>query len=894
MADKPKFEKGFYKFTPDQPIRILDPIDTLSAHHVLKPEELRKLHELKDISMGCKVVVPTCPACEAGNKPKPKRVLSEDQYRREVEGMENSFIDPAKLWEMCERHNVSRKTMMALFGLPELSMDIERDRYLEYMKNNIYAALQVPKTLISPDAETDGIPERLIGVDWGKDDKNVFVTGVVKRCGEPNANGDVFMLDEPKFVGEFQPNPEPLKVTPKNSVAERIKHMTDSFQVTLQREQENRERLDRDAAWGVPVIQKFLPTLLRIRELEKRMAEIHERQSWLAESPNAPKLIERHDIEREQYDLYREQQSVEAKLHVLKQEAEVCEEKPRCPRCDSYMELREARHGVMEGHEFYGCGNYPHCTATRTVGEVERDFPFFKGIKAAVVKSGNNKYLELKAFRPSLDPIFGKRFSRKKVSGDHIFQEFIEPLARAVDKPYTTIVYELMKGLNIPHPSVISKRLVHVESQVPHTHDHMIMNETVDTVGLQSIMETSEIYRKFMGKSPTSDMEVHRVTLERRTNVIQLRAKNMNGQTILTGELPEENKEDTYALRQLTGDFIMALAEKVDMECETIRDILLQDLEAAQDGRYQRTAALMHSAAMQVKFVPRNKLDKYFNAQGTLTGRFKHSDPAIQRIPAPKPGDLSFVQYIETKHEVALLAVNHRGLKSETLSHDHVTFDMHGAVEGFINSFFELLKREDHIFDPVPTKAQVLGAIIHMSEKETAGKAKRLGQVAECMLDKMNKLRSMAKPVRSGAMNEAFRRNYNAPPPQSVASDAAINAVKHLNKYSPATQRFLDAQRKAKPGKIIEKVAQQHEEAIQQEKLEQNNQQFVPRYCKKCGSDTGCMCPREEKKVEPPCEHRFVVLIPHSIAAELGTNVKALAPGAKVYACRDCHKVIFS
>jgi hypothetical protein len=67
--------------------------------------------------------------------------------------------------------------------------------------------------------------KRLIGVDFGTDERSVMVTGVLKRSGEPNKNGDVFFFDEPKFVGRF---PVHRDAQPVNKTAERIKALTDA------------------------------------------------------------------------------------------------------------------------------------------------------------------------------------------------------------------------------------------------------------------------------------------------------------------------------------------------------------------------------------------------------------------------------------------------------------------------------------------------------------------------------------------------------------------------------------------------------------------------------------------------------------------------------------------
>jgi hypothetical protein len=126
---------------------------------------------------------------------------------------------------------------------------------------------------------------------------------------------------------------------------------------------------------------------------------------------------------------------------------------------------------------------------------------------------------------------------------------------------------------------------------------------------------------------------------------------------------------------------------------------------------------------------------------------------------------------------------------------------------------------------------------------------------------------------------------------RNVPSDMVVEVLNES--YSPGTKMFLDAQRKANPGKLLREISEQHEEAIKKEKVAEEARLFANKPCK-CGATAGCMCPREPVvEDKPPCEHRFIVLIPRNIAAELGADPKD-HPGSKIYACRDCHKVLFN
>ncbi len=40
---------------------------------------------------------------------------------------------------------------------------------------------------------------------------------------------------------------------------------------------------------------------------------------------------------------------------------------PNCPKCNTLMVMREARHGAYTGQKFWGCTNYPKCRGTRQI-----------------------------------------------------------------------------------------------------------------------------------------------------------------------------------------------------------------------------------------------------------------------------------------------------------------------------------------------------------------------------------------------------------------------------------------------------------------------------------------------------------------------------------------------
>lgn len=110
--------------------------------------------------------------------------------------------------------------------------------------------------------------------------------------------------------------------------------------------------------------------------------------------------------------------------------------------------------------------------------------------------------------------------------------------------------------------------------------------------------------------------------------------------------------------------------------------------------------------------------------------------------------------------------------------------------------------------------------------------------------------------------------------------------------YSPATKESIKKREEEAPKKLVEHQVAKHEAEKSEKELKERTSLFEPRYCHKCGTDQGCMCPRTP--VEPnkdPCQHPFLVLISLSIARELGVLVGHLKKGAKIYACRECQQV---
>jgi hypothetical protein len=258
------------------------------------------------------------------------------------------------------------------------------------------------------------------------------------------------------------------------------------------------------------------------------------------------------------------------------------------------------------------------------------------------------------------------------------------------------------------------------------------------------------------------------------------------------------------------------------MDPEFIQTMLQQDMEEAQSGNYGPIATEMHRAAMELNFVPR----------GTTTGRI----PANKPNKANTPKSMPFSRAQLVAHHTSLDLVAYDGGQETicTVNMCKTRFDLEGAPMKFINRFIDKLQANKKVV-PYPAMTEILPAIIQLRSSSSEGPARyanRLADVAEIMLNRLN---------RDSSMTEAYRRNYNAPPPQTCASDAAVMAgtafvkdiaegygaefgAPHREKgYSQGTQRFLDAQRKAKPKRLVDKEILRHKREKKAKELERKS-----------------------------------------------------------------------
>lgn len=147
---------------------------------------------------------------------------------------------------------------------------------------------------------------------------------------------------------------------------------------------------------------------------------------------------------------------------------------------------------------------------------------------------------------------------------------------------------------------------------------------------------------------------------------------------------------------------------------------------------------------------------------------------------------------------------------------------------------------------------------------------------------------------RDRTMNEAFRRNYNAPPIQSCASDVAALSISELmdRSWSQQTEEFIKEQKRKAPQKERERLEALHKMQEDERKLEKRTKPYGPTYCTHCHR-TGCMCPREEEVEGAETVHtckdgRHVRLRRIPMPQQNDMNL----PAGEFWYCLDCYEIL--
>jgi hypothetical protein len=89
----------------------------------------------------------------------------------------------------------------------------------------------------------------------------------------------------------------------------------------------------------------------------------------------------------------------------------------------------------------------------------------------------------------------------------------------------------------------------------------------------------------------------------------------------------------------------------------------------------------------------------------------------------------------------------------------------------------------------------------------------------------------------------------------------------------------------------VDKEILRHKREKKAKELERKSGLWQPTYCHKC-HQTGCMCPREPRKVKRDCRHINLTIIKPDIARELVPSY-TFTDKDRIRACNDCHRIIF-
>jgi len=870
-----------HKDKPEDIIKLLDPSKdrdpTYTEHYFSK--------RLNGVSMGCAAPKPTCPACEAEEK---ERLIKRGKDMHIERGI--GPVSPQATTPDCINYDFSHLEMriLASLGVPKEMFDL-------YNKGLISKKTLLTHDCMSVDVEaSDEASRRLVGIDYGDDGRMVMMTGVVKRSGEPNKNGDVFILDEPKYVGKF---PVHRDAQPVNKTAARIKALTDQYAETVKNDPHHVPQTPH----GMPFIKEIIKTQMQLDILEKsfypmyalhvpsdltpeQRREIRAYFEKLKKDPaSAPVIpagvtiepvetidqkVQRHpavanlilaqdhaatrykDAEARAnhhemsvwgeriHHLYRERQRVEARVFqemradmdeqkfrrrffedaLPKEEAydpppshrpecirseefniedlecvecphlqecafHACN-KPKCPKCDCAMVIRQIKHGPMEGDHFWGCSNFPDCQGARTHNEV---LNIFTGLHSIDIEERDSGYVGFEAYdklRQVL--IYGRSLKTNKLSGQLLYDEFIEPCTRAFNITSGEVLKALIEELGLPWE------------------DRYVGRDGVNIKALSLALRRSPTMAEIAGTKAHDEKNLYRITFETKDdqlNYLELRAKSRSGQTICGVKFTPDEPGITNT--QVRDYLITPLVLRINESCGPYTDLTILQLIAA--------------------------------------GLSAHPHPRAR-----------FVQQV-----VDDLIHTWNPCIHPAVSDDCVK-----------RSVSELSK--EHPFTPIGTKTG----------------------------------RIQGKKFNEAIKGHSLRNLWNPPPPQSCASDAAAAALEHVHiqgqvlstaalldrSYSQGTEDFIKRQQAERPRKLVEAEVARHEEAIKEEKMAEATKRFTPSHCKKCGHDGGCMCPREEEQtLQKTCTHPFLVLISHDIARELGVRGHALEGDTKIYACRECH-----
>jgi hypothetical protein len=147
-----------------------------------------------------------------------------------------------------------------------------------------------------------------------------------------------------------------------------------------------------------------------------------------------------------------------------------------------------------------------------------------------------------------------------------------------------------------------------------------------------------------------------------------------------------------------------------------------------------------------------------------------------------------------------------------------------------------------------------------------------------------------AKAIQEAVDRESVERFSKTTTPEEVPLAALMD-----RSWSQETEEFIKRQKQLAPAREQERVEALHKAQEDARKLEKRTELYKPVYCKKCGTDRGCMCPRPKvQRLRHTCTggyHVRIRPIPPTKLDEMGLHE---AHGEDLFYCLDCNEVVDS
>lgn len=865
-------------------------LDEEAQAHLLNPYAARH----KSVSMGCKVREPVCPICEAEEKermikrgkdlclaggvgPVSPQATTLDMIQCDYEHLEMRILAglgvPKELFDLYNRKQVSRKTLLA-HTHDCMDLDVE---------------------------ESDEKSRRLVGIDFGDDGGNVVVTGVVKRLGEPNKNGDVFeikslehvhlqgevrALSKPKYVGKF---PVHRDAQPVNKTAARIKALTDQYAETVNNDPHHVPQTTQK--WGPSPLTEVMKLQMQLDILQRAFPPMY---ALHVPSDLSPKEMQKI---REYFDKLKKDPT---NIPILPQ-------------------------GVT-------------IEPIETIDQQVRKHPAVANLIIAQ-DHANVRYKDAEA-RANHDEmrVWGDRIhqlyrERQRVEA-RVFQELRADMdnkqcqqdpAEDPPRPDRPVCIRDPKQFSIENEEC--EECSYVQECSFHTCNQPKCPECGSSMLLRQAKHGPMVDDWFWGCSNFPDCKetrthnevlgiftgLHSIEIEQReAGYVGFEAYDSYKQELIYGR---SIKAKEISASNLLKVFIVPCARAFNVDVNEVAQVLFEALDVEWDG------GILNSKVFGPGRINMGKLESALRKSPVLA--------SIEGTKASLERSLQRVTCEVYDHHIELRVKSKTG---QTLCGVKTMRDLPMTSSAVMDCLITpFLARTTTAL--AMTKAQVLQAVIDGLEGHTHPTAKFVLDVANQSLLRMSLLHPAA--VAGKAMADGFKKMaegvdryfkpkgtvtgrfpsnslrdkvknipYNAPPPHACSSDvAALEEVRIQGQvlstaammercYSPQTLEFIKEQKKLAPQKEKERLKRLHKTQEDERKLEKRTRMYPPTYCTKCHR-TGCMCPRpmdvyNEDMLHSCKDNKHVRVVPIPLPQQ---NDLGLERGEWTY-CLDCFEIL--